>query len=132
MAIKLDNDYFITADANNIMLCTKAVKRSQETQDPPGSAKKAKSLNVVGYYATLLAALNGYRRIALSKGIQTEKTLDGLRKYMQAFDTKLAESLKWEKDFGTKVGGIAAALQDELDAARDAGTLKTKRGTKNG
>lgn len=126
MAIKLDKDYYITADTSNITLCTKkAEKKPQEER-----SGKSSPYATVGYYSSVLGALEGYRKIKLREAVSESKSLDELWRYMKAFDAKLAQSLKWEKNFSADINDIAAKLQAEAEAAKEAGEVKAKKGAK--
>lgn len=123
LAMKLDGDYFLTADEHNITLCTKR-KPKDDTTDGGNTKRKVNPVNVIGYYSTLLGALKGYRHICLREGINASKTLDDLRKYMEAFDERIVKAMKWEDNFNADVMATIAKRDEELKATRETGALK--------
>lgn len=89
--IKLDNEYFITADTRSFVL-----NRKYKPEAPKKSGLKPRETaeSVIGYYSNITHLLNAYRKEQMLKWVDGEKlTLDQLCDRINEMDAALTKKL---------------------------------------
>ena len=89
--IKLDEEYFVTADTRSFVL-----NRRYKAETPKNKNVKQREMSesVVGYYSNIVHLLNAYRKEQMLKWIAEEKlTLEKLCDRINEMDTALTKKL---------------------------------------
>ena len=93
--LKLDPEYYVTADERQVIL-----HHRYKPTKPPINGKPARETTeeVIGYYSSLLHAIQAYRRVMERTFINDSKTIPELIEKMEALDAKIVKGMKFEKD----------------------------------